>query len=54
MIEGPKSCSGYTLDVLPPRTPAGPVEQDVYALMGAFASAIGTPTCIRDHGSLEA
>ena len=41
-------------DVVPPPTPAGPVKRDQYALMGAFASAFATPTCMEDHESLEA
>ena len=40
--------------VVPPPTPAGPVKRDWYMLMGAFASASATPTCMGDHESLEA
>ena len=39
--------------VVPLRTPAGPVKREWYTLMGAFASAVGTPTCMGDHGFLE-
>ena len=40
--------------VVPPPTPAGPVKRDWYTLMGAFASAVATPTCMGDHESPEA
>ena len=40
--------------VVHPPTPAGPVKQDWYTLMGAFASAFTTPTCMGDHESLAA
>ena len=40
--------------VQPPATLAGPVKRDRYALMGARASALATPTRLGDHESLEA
>ena len=40
--------------VVPPPPAAGPVKQDWYTLMGAFASAVATPMCMGDHESLEA
>ena len=40
--------------VVPTPTPAGPVKRDGYALMGAFALAFPTPTCMKDHESVEA
>ena len=40
--------------VEPRPTPAGPVKSDWYTLMGAFAAASATPTCMEDHESLEA
>ena len=40
--------------VVCPLTPAGPVKRDWYMLMGAFSSALATPTCMGDHKSLEA
>ena len=39
---------------VPPLTPAYPVRKDWYTLLGAFASAFGTSTCIWDHELLEA
>ena len=42
------------LGVLPPPTTAGPVKSDWCTLIGAFASAFATPTCMGDHESLEA
>ena len=35
-------------------TPSGAVKQDWYTLMGAFASAFATPTCMGNYESLEA
>ena len=32
--------------VVPPPTPAGPVEKDSYTFLGAFASPFATPTCM--------
>ena len=40
--------------VMPPCTPSGPVKRDWYTLIGAFASAFATPTCMGDHEFLEA
>ena len=40
--------------MVPPPTPAGPVKGDWYTLMGAFASAFATATCMGDHESIEA
>ena len=40
--------------VVPPPTPSDPVKRDWYILIGAFASAVATPTCMGDHESLEA
>ena len=45
---------GLESGAVPPPTPAYPVKRDWYTLMGAFASAFGTPTCIWDHEFLEA
>ena len=40
--------------VVPLPTPPGPEKRDWYTLMGTFASAFATPTCMGDHESLEA
>ena len=40
-------------DLVPTPTQTGPVKRDWYTLMGAFASAFATPTCMVDHESLE-
>ena len=40
--------------VVPLPTLAGPIRREWYTLMGAFASAFATPTCMGDHESLEA
>ena len=40
--------------VLPPPTPADPVERDWYASLGAFASAFATPKRMGKHESPEA
>ena len=39
---------------LPPPTKVGPVKRDWYMLMGTFASAFATPTCMGEHESLQA
>ena len=44
---------GLNHGVVPPPTPAGPLKRDWYALMGAFAWAFATPTCMGDHESLQ-